>query len=56
MTGGAFNTESMATFNQRHLIQFQRLGYGSTISVALFLVIGIFVIFYVTFIYREEQS
>ncbi|MCE7989113.1 MAG: sugar ABC transporter permease [Caldilinea sp. CFX5] len=56
MTSGAFGTESMATYNQRHLIQFQRMGYGSTISVAIFLVIGIFVILYVTLIFREEKT
>lgn len=56
MTGGAFQTESMATFNQRNLIQFQRLGYGSTISVAIFIVLGIFVFLYVTLVFREEKS
>ncbi|MCB0064342.1 MAG: sugar ABC transporter permease, partial [Caldilineaceae bacterium] len=43
MTGGAFATETMATMNQRNLIQFQQLGYGSTISVAIFAVIAVFV-------------
>ena len=55
MTGGAFNTESMATYNQRHLIQFQKLGYGSTISVAIFVVIGLFVVFYMTTVFRDEE-
>ncbi|MEZ4712150.1 MAG: sugar ABC transporter permease [Caldilineaceae bacterium] len=55
MTSGAFRTESMATFNQRQLIQFQKLGYGSTVSVAIFVVIGIFVILYMTTIFREEE-
>ena len=44
----------MATFNQRQLIQFQKLGYGSTVSVAIFVVIGIFVVFYMTTIFKEE--
>lgn len=56
MTSGAFNTESMATFNQRVLIQFQRLGYGSTISVAIFLVIAVFVVLYVTVAFRKEEA
>lgn len=56
MTSGAFGTESMATMNQRNLVQFQQLGYGSTISVAIFLVIGIFVIFYVTTIFDREGA
>ncbi|MEZ4863228.1 MAG: sugar ABC transporter permease [Caldilineaceae bacterium] len=56
MTSGAFGTESMATFNQRQLVQFQKLGYGSTVSVAIFVVIGIFVVFYITTIFRNEEA
>jgi trehalose/maltose transport system permease protein len=56
MTSGAFNTETMATMNQRQLVQFQRLGYGSTISVAIFLVIGIFVIIYIKTIFRGQEE
>lgn len=54
MTSGAFNTETMSTFNQRQLVQFAKLGYGSTVSVAIFVVIAIFVAFYVTTIFKEE--
>ena len=56
MTSGAFNTETMATFNQRNLIQFQSLGYGSTISVAIFVVIALFVVLYVTTIFRDQEA
>lgn len=56
MTSGAFGTETMATLNQRNLIQFQQLGYGSTISVAIFVVIALFVILYVTTIFRDEEA
>lgn len=56
MTSGAFNTETMATFNQRNLIQFQDLGYGSAISVAIFVVIALFVVVYVTTIFRDEEA
>lgn len=56
MTGGGFGTETMATINQRNLIQFQKLGYGSTISVAIFAVIGIFVILYITTIFRDQEA
>lgn len=56
MTSGAFGTETMATLNQRNLIQFQQLGYGSTISVAIFVVIALFVIFYVTTIFKDEEA
>lgn len=55
MTSGAFNTETMATFNQRNLIQFQSLGYGSTISVAIFVVIALFVVLYITTIFRDQE-
>jgi trehalose/maltose transport system permease protein len=56
MTSGAFGTESMATMNQRQLIQFQKLGYGSTVSVAIFVVIGVFVVLYVTLFMRREET
>lgn len=56
MTSGAFGTESMATFNQRQLIQFQKLGYGSAVSVAIFVVIGLFVVLYVTTIFTDEEE
>lgn len=58
MTSGAFGTETMSTMNQRNLIQFQLLGYGSTISVAIFAVIAIFVILYITVVFpnREAES
>lgn len=56
MTSGAFGTESMATMNQRNLIQFQKLGYGSTISVAIFLVIAVFVVFYIAVIFRGREE
>lgn len=55
-TSGGFGTETMSTMNQRNLIQFQRLGYGSTISVAIFAVIAIFVIFYVAVIFRSNEE
>lgn len=55
MTSGAFNTETMATMNQRNLIQFQQLGYGSTISVAIFVVIALFVVLYITTIFRDDE-
>jgi trehalose/maltose transport system permease protein len=56
MTSGAFNTETIATMNQRNLIQFQQLGYGSTISVAIFVVIGLFVVIYVSTIFRDQEE
>lgn len=49
------NVDSMATLNRKNLVDFQQLGYGSTISVAIFVVIGIFVVFYMTFIYNRNE-
>ena len=50
------NTDTMSTLNRKNLVDFQKLGYGSTISVAIFFVIAIFVILYVTLIFREEEA
>ena len=49
------NIDSMATLNRKNLVDFQKLGYGSTISVAIFVVIGLFVIFYMTFIFKQDE-
>ncbi|MBI5155238.1 sugar ABC transporter permease [Candidatus Poribacteria bacterium] len=47
MTGGAAGTESMVTYNYRVLTAFQKLGYGSAVSVTIFLIIAAFVAAYV---------
>lgn len=54
MTKGSSGTESIGTYNYRNLVEFQKLGYGSSISVAIFLLIGIFVIIYVSLLRVEE--
>jgi trehalose/maltose transport system permease protein len=54
MTKGASGTESIGTYNYRNLIEFQKLGYGSAISVAIFILIGIFVLIYTTALRSEE--
>lgn len=56
MTGGQIGTESMATYNYRHLIAFQKLGYGSAVSVMIFILIAIFVIAYVLSLRVEEHQ
>jgi len=48
------DTQTMAIYNQQYLVNFSRLGYGSAISVAIFVIIGIFVVAYVTFLKVEE--
>ncbi len=50
------NMDTMSTLNRKNLVDFQKLGYGSTISVAIFFVIAIFVLLYVTLIFREEEA
>lgn len=54
MFGDRQDTQTMAIYNQQNLVNFADLGYGSTISVAIFVIIGIFVIAYVTFLKVEE--
>jgi trehalose/maltose transport system permease protein len=54
MFGARQDTQTMAIYNQQNLVSFSDLGYGSAISVAIFLIIGIFVIAYVTFLKVEE--
>ncbi len=46
MTGGGNQTESMALYNRRVLVDFQELGYGSAISIAILLIISVFVVVY----------
>jgi trehalose/maltose transport system permease protein len=48
------DTQTMAIYNQQYLVAFSQLGYGSAISVAIFIIIGIFVVAYVTFLKVEE--
>ncbi len=54
MFGNRQNTQTMAIYNQQNIVEFSDLGYGSAISVAIFLIIGIFVVAYVTFLKVEE--
>ncbi len=54
MFGNRPDTQTMAIYNQQNIVEFSDLGYGSAISVAIFLIIGIFVVAYVTFLKVEE--
>jgi trehalose/maltose transport system permease protein len=45
----------MAIYDQQNLVSFSDVGYGSTISVAIFVIIGIFVVAYVTAL-RVERT
>ena len=55
LTRGQFATDSMATYNYRHMIDFRKLGYGSAVSVMIFALISIFVAAYVL-ILRPKDS
>jgi trehalose/maltose transport system permease protein len=53
--GGAANTQTMAIYDQNTIVSFNDVGYGAAISVAIFLIIAVFVVIYVTFMRVEEQ-
>jgi len=55
MFGGRSDTQSMVIYNQRTITEFSQLGYGSTVSVAIFLIIGVFVVIYAT-ILKVDQT
>ncbi len=55
MFGNRADTQTMAIYAQQNIVAFSDLGYGSAISIAIFIVIGIFVTAYVTFIGVEER-
>jgi len=55
MFGNRADTMTMAVYDQQNIVSFSDLGYGGAISVAIFLIIGIFVILYVT-ILKVERS
>jgi trehalose/maltose transport system permease protein len=46
--GGRADTMSMAGYVQQNVVDFGKVGYGSTISVAVLIILGIFVAAYVT--------
>jgi trehalose/maltose transport system permease protein len=53
--GNRADTQTMAIYAQQNIVAFSDMGYGSAISVAIFLIIGIFVVAYVT-IFKVEQA
>ena len=55
MFGSRPDTQTMSVYAQNNIVAFSDLGYGSAISVAIFLIIAIFVIAYVTFLKVEES-
>jgi trehalose/maltose transport system permease protein len=55
LLGQQQNTQSMAIYVQNTIVTVGDVGYGAAISVAIFLIIAIFVVVYVTFLKVEEQ-
>lgn len=54
MFGQRGDTQTMAVYAQQYLVDFSNLGYGSAISITIFLIIAVFVVMYVTFLRVEE--
>ncbi len=55
MFGARRDTMPMAVYAQNTIVAFSRTGYGSAIAVAIFLIIALFVVIYVTTL-RVERS
>jgi trehalose/maltose transport system permease protein len=55
MFGNRADTQVMAIYAQQNIVAFSDLGYGGAISVAIFAIIAIFVVIYVT-IFKIEQA
>jgi trehalose/maltose transport system permease protein len=53
--GNRLDTQTMAIYDQNTIVSTGDVGYGAAISVAIFLIIGLFVIIYVTLVRVEEQ-
>lgn len=55
MFGNRQDTQTMAIYAQQNIVAFSSLGYGGAISVAIFIIIGIVVVSYVT-IFKVEAG
>jgi trehalose/maltose transport system permease protein len=55
LLGQRQDTQSMAIYTQNTIVTVGDVGYGAAISVAIFLIIAVFVAVYVTFLKVEEQ-
>jgi trehalose/maltose transport system permease protein len=45
----------MAIYTQNTIVASGDVGYGAAVSVAIFLIIGMFVVIYTTFVRVQEQ-
>jgi trehalose/maltose transport system permease protein len=55
MFGSRADTETMSIYAQQYIVSFANLGYGSTIAIAIFIIIGLFVTAYVTLLKVETS-
>ncbi len=55
MFGSRPDMQTMATYAQQNLVSISDIGYGSAISVAIFLVIAVFIGLYIV-IFRKEEA
>lgn len=53
--GSRLDTQTMAVYDQNTIVSIGDVGYGAAVSVAIFLIIGLFVVIYVTFMRVEQQ-
>ena len=53
--GSRLDTQTMAIYTQNTIVGTGDVGYGATLSIAIFLIIGLFVIIYTTFLRVQEQ-
>jgi trehalose/maltose transport system permease protein len=53
--GSRVDTQTMAIYNQNTIVAFGDVGYGAAISVGMFLIIGLFVVIYATFMRVQQQ-
>ena len=53
--GNRLGPQSMAVYNQSTIVGDGHVGYGAAMSVAIFLIISLFVVIYVTFVRVSEE-
>jgi trehalose/maltose transport system permease protein len=53
--GNRLGSQSMAVYAQGVIVQDGQVGYGAAVNVAIFLIISLFVVIYVTFIRASER-
>jgi trehalose/maltose transport system permease protein len=56
MFGARPDTMTLAVYNQQTIVDFSDVGYGATISVAIFAIIAVVVAIYLTFLKVEEPA